>query len=199
LYEVLGVRSDASTAEIRTAYRRAARRHHPDTGDGSTAAMSAATGAWQVLGDASARARYDASLRAGAATGSAVPRSTSTSTTSSPSPERVITYTTGDPARFPWRLMAVMATVGAVIVLLGSITAGPSEPSKPDNLLQPSSCVDLLDNGDAAEVACQGPHDGVVLLLVPFGSVCPTNTEAHRDRQGMGTACVVLADAATSG
>jgi molecular chaperone DnaJ len=88
--------------------------------------------------------------------------------------------------------MAVMATVGTVLVLLGAITAGPVEPTKPDNLLQPNSCVVVQPNSDVAEVSCADEYDGIVRQLVPIGSVCPVGTQAHRDRQGMGTACIVM-------
>lgn len=187
LYDVLGVRSDATQAEIRAAYRNAARRHHPDTGDGSTSAMAAASRAWEVLGNAAARSHYDASLRSPTSAAGASTYPPSSSSVAPPQP-----YTTGGIAKFPWKLMAVMATVGSIVVLIGAITASPIEPRKPDNLLQPNSCVSILDNGDVAEVVCDGARDGVVQQLIPIGSVCPAGTEAHRDRQGMGTACVVL-------
>lgn len=68
-YEVLGVRPTASDAEIRRAYLRLARRHHPDlqvggTGDGSEDAMRRINEAWAVLGSADRRRRYDEDLRA---------------------------------------------------------------------------------------------------------------------------------------
>ena len=52
-YEVLGVPRDATTEEIRRAYRRAARAAHPDVG-GDPAAFRAVTRAWDLLGDAEA-------------------------------------------------------------------------------------------------------------------------------------------------
>jgi hypothetical protein len=60
-YEVLGVAMGASTDEIRTAYRTAARTLHPDAG-GSPAAMRTLNAAWHVLGDPARRAAYDRSL-----------------------------------------------------------------------------------------------------------------------------------------
>ncbi|MGH9209572.1 MAG: J domain-containing protein [Acidimicrobiales bacterium] len=60
-YEVLGVSRRASAAEIRTAYRAAARTRHPDAG-GSLAAMRTLNQAWHVLGDPTRRAAYDRSL-----------------------------------------------------------------------------------------------------------------------------------------
>lgn len=62
-YEVLEVGRDASAEEVRRAYRRAARAAHPDVG-GDPAAFRAVTRAWEVLGDAEARRRYDLSLPA---------------------------------------------------------------------------------------------------------------------------------------
>jgi len=69
-YEVLGVAPDASSAEIRRAYLRLARDHHPDLhasgGDRaqSDAAerMQALNAAFAVVGDDGPRARYDATL-----------------------------------------------------------------------------------------------------------------------------------------
>jgi hypothetical protein len=39
-------------------------------------------------------------------------------------------------------------------------------------------------------VSCAGPHQGVVEQLVPFDGVCRAPAVGHRDRQGMGIACV---------
>ena len=61
-YEVLGVPSSASDAELHRAYVRLARRWHPDLNDGSAEAedrMRALNEAWAVLGDPSTRARFD--------------------------------------------------------------------------------------------------------------------------------------------
>lgn len=59
LYQQLGVARSASAAEIRTAYKRAAKRAHPDAG-GSSAAFAALKLAYDVLRDPARRARYDA-------------------------------------------------------------------------------------------------------------------------------------------
>ncbi|MEX1163695.1 MAG: J domain-containing protein [Nitriliruptor sp.] len=60
LYELLGVPRDASTDDVKKAYRRAAREHHPDTG-GDEEAFKQVTHAYQVLADPDKRARYDRS------------------------------------------------------------------------------------------------------------------------------------------
>jgi len=61
LYAVLGVKRDASTEEIKKAYRRAARTHHPDVG-GDGEQFKAVQQAWETLKEADARARYDSGL-----------------------------------------------------------------------------------------------------------------------------------------
>ena len=69
-YDVLEVAVDASHDEIRQAYHRQARRHHPDTHSGSGAEiveeahrrMEAVNAAWAVLGDSARRRAYDAEI-----------------------------------------------------------------------------------------------------------------------------------------
>ena len=62
LYEILGVGRDASTEDIRTAYRRLAREFHPDVNDDPEAEQrfKEVAGAYEILSDADKRARYDA-------------------------------------------------------------------------------------------------------------------------------------------
>ena len=60
-YDVLGVAADASPAEVRAAYRLAARDHHPDAG-GDPGRMRDLNAAWHVLGDPIRRAAYDRDL-----------------------------------------------------------------------------------------------------------------------------------------
>ena len=69
-YEVLGVEAGASAADIRAAYVRLARRHHPDyygaAGEDERQAaegrMRALNEAWNVLSDESRRRSYDRAL-----------------------------------------------------------------------------------------------------------------------------------------
>ena len=64
-YLVLGVTRDAPTDEIRHAYHRLARLHHPDSAaTPDTEAFNAIQRAWEQLRESDARARYDADLRA---------------------------------------------------------------------------------------------------------------------------------------
>lgn len=61
-YEVLGVSRGATEKEIKAAYRKLARRYHPDVNPGNKAAeerFKEVAEAFAVLGDADKRARYD--------------------------------------------------------------------------------------------------------------------------------------------
>ena len=61
-YEVLGVARDASAEEIKKAYRKLARKHHPDVNPGdksSEAKFKEAQQAYDILSDAEKRSLYD--------------------------------------------------------------------------------------------------------------------------------------------
>ena len=58
LYGALGLRPDAGAEEIKRAYRRKAREHHPDAG-GDAERFKEVTHAYEVLSDPERRARYD--------------------------------------------------------------------------------------------------------------------------------------------
>jgi curved DNA-binding protein CbpA len=60
-YAELGVSRDASSQEIRRAYRQVARQHHPDVNrdPGGPERFAAAARAYEILNDPTARARYD--------------------------------------------------------------------------------------------------------------------------------------------
>jgi len=153
---------------------------------GSVAAdgMRALNEAYHVLSDPARRAVYDGQMRGlGSAAGPAEPRPASVA----PSPVPVA------PSPFPWRMFAVAGVVASVAVAAASILSGPPDPVVPDGLLHPGSCVTIEPNTDAREVACTGAGDLVVRLLVAPDQACPAGTAAHRDRQGLGTACVAPA------
>jgi hypothetical protein len=53
--------------------------------------------------------------------------------------------------------------------------------------------VAIEPNGDARELNCGGDGDVVVEVVIAFDATCPTGTEPHRDRLGLGIACVIPA------
>src|SRR5208282_615246 len=61
-YKVLGVERGATAAEIKSAYRKLARKHHPDVNPNNKDAerrFKEINEAYQVLGDAEKRKKYD--------------------------------------------------------------------------------------------------------------------------------------------
>src|ERR1700729_2616191 len=61
-YEILGVKKSASAEEIRKAFRKLARKHHPDVNPGDKSAeekFKEINEAYQVLSDSEKRKRYD--------------------------------------------------------------------------------------------------------------------------------------------
>jgi molecular chaperone DnaJ len=190
-YDTLRVPPSASTAEIREAYRRLAREHHPDrsaSAGASADAMPSINEAYRVLGDPARRAVYDAGLR----------RSVQTAATSSPPTGAPSTTSTSappahsGPARFPWRGTLVAATIGVAGVVVLSQFTEPGEPPGPDGIFQLGDCAQIQADLSVREVACTGDPavDVVVDAFVPFEGRCPGGTTPYRDRQGMGIACV---------
>ena len=66
-YAVLGVSPDASDKEITKAYRKLARKHHPDSRDGDEARFKQISAAYDVIGDTDKRTAYDEARRLGPA------------------------------------------------------------------------------------------------------------------------------------
>ncbi len=58
-YKTLGVPSTATAKEITSAYRKLAKKHHPDTNSGGDEAFKEISAAYDVLGDAEHRKEYD--------------------------------------------------------------------------------------------------------------------------------------------
>ena len=61
-YEVLGVKKDASPAEIKSAYRKLAKKHHPDqnkTDPKAKERFAEANAAYEIVGDKDKRGQFD--------------------------------------------------------------------------------------------------------------------------------------------
>ena len=86
--------------------------------------------------------------------------------------------------------MGAAALIGSGLVLVSSFFDDPPSVEPPDGLLRPGSCVAFETNGDAREIACTGNGDVVVVVVVPLDATCPTGTVGHRDRLGLGRACI---------
>ena len=196
----LGVAPDASQAEIRAAYRELARQLHPDrvaAGQSASAgpSMAVVNEAYRVLSDPGRRVVYDRSLDQRGAGSAAAGHTRSSSGREDdhepPAPPRPNRLAPAGPARVPWRLMGAAALFGSGAVLVSSFFADPPAAQVPDGIIEPGSCVAFEVNGDAREVACGGAADVVVQTLVPLDATCPSGTVGHRDRLGLGIACVV--------
>ena len=98
------------------------------------------------------------------------------------------------PARIPWRSLLVFSSVAIFGIVALAQFSGVDNQVGPDGILRNGDCVEIQVNGDAREVSCTGELDFVVRAFVPFDGTCPGRTAPHRDRQGMGVACIELPD-----
>lgn len=112
LYGVLEVAPTADAAAIRLAYRRLARRHHPDVG-GTDRRMAVLNEAWRVLRSPDERALYDARRAAAAAASAAV--------------AAAVVAQSHDPAP-AWAREPVAAASAAAARPVSSRVAGPGAP-----------------------------------------------------------------------
>jgi DnaJ-class molecular chaperone len=58
-YKILGVSNSASGAEIKSAYRKLAKKHHPDLNAGNADKFKEISGAYDILSDETKRAKFD--------------------------------------------------------------------------------------------------------------------------------------------
>ena len=201
MYDRLGVAPFASAEEIRAAYRRIARRVHPDRGSaGNEAAMAAVNEAWRVLSDPGRRAEYDASLRA---------RTSTVAPSASSSPARADEDDEDDedelapddhgPRQF-WVValpgLLVLAVLGGIFLFTayargGLGGTGTTVPGAPvDGVIEIGSCVALDSQARAVETPCGGPHHGAVMAIVAPQAACPLRTEGFYEPDGTHLVCV---------
>ena len=183
-YAVLGVSRNASAEKIRATYRELAREHHPDrvaSGGAARRSMSEINEAYRVLSDPVRRYDYDRSAGRAEPSDSPAPQ---------PQGPRSARPASDGPAKIPWKAMSVAAVVGSFLVLVSAAFVDQPADEIPDGILQTGSCIAIEPNGDAREIACTGLDDIVVELLVPTDAQCPVEMEPHRDRLGLGLACI---------
>jgi len=183
-YQVLGVSAEATTDEIRRAYRERMRAVHPDVNEGSangSQRMTELNVAWKTLSSPQLRRAYDSSVFVS---------NSSFVNTGFRASEPVISYA---PARFPWRGMIIASVIGAVLVLIAHALTSPSVPRPIDQLLSAGSCVNIDSSLSAVEISCTQSHDAVVQQLIAIDRSCPLEMGQFHDRQGMGVVCVLPA------
>jgi hypothetical protein len=182
-YAVLGVTPTASAEQLRAAYREKVRIIHPDSAVAASPTaslqMAEVVWAWSTLSNPDLRRAYDAELF-----DTELFDAKSEAEDSFP-PTPIVR------GRFPKGLIGSILAIGVVGVLVLDVLSGPVVPTKPDGLLQSGSCVVVDTNKLAVEVGCEVDHYGVVRQLIGFDMTCPSDTQAIRDRQGMGQVCVV--------
>ena len=179
-YQVLGVSAEASTDEIRRAYRARMRTVHPDVNVNSTDKSQQITEinlAWKTLSSPQLRRAYDSSVL------------TTSYTSVSSGTRNAETFITYSPAKFPWRGMIIACAIGAALVLVAHAMTTPSVPRPVDQLLSSGSCVNIDSSLSAVEVDCAQPHDAVVEQLIAIDRTCPLDMGQFNDRQGMGVVC----------
>lgn len=195
-YAVLGVSHGAPPDSVREAYRRLAREYHPDRMMGSAAGsdkMPSINEAYRVLSDPGRRAVYDASLRSGTPVSPNPTKPAPDPRNEGPGDEAMREWRyqhPEGPARVPWRLLSICSVVMIIGIVVLAQFSEPGERAAPDGILRNGDCVEIIANGDAREVACEGEGDLVVRQFIAFGRECSNGLARHRDRQGMGVACV---------
>lgn len=127
-YAVLGVQRGASREEIARAYRRMAKRFHPDADTGAPhASMVRINEAWRVLSDAARRARWDRAHTVVQPAPWATPAPFDRARR--PTARHVTPPEAQDSA---WLAVAVVGVVGVLIVLAMAFIALSNAPAAPD-------------------------------------------------------------------
>ena len=201
-YRVLGVARTASREEIARAYRRLAKRYHPDAGADPSPTMSRINEAWHILSDANRRSRWDrhhalvtgphwapVPVAADAPTGrAAIPRP--------PAPPTPATFRDS-----PW--MALVAVGGAVLavvvgLLLVTLLAGPPTDGLAMTTLTEPGLLKMEVPGDwriADGAPDQDPAHRVVAHIVSFPVTDDELCVAFGDECTLGGAGVPVGEA----
>lgn len=185
-YDVLGVKSSATPAQVRRAYYDKARQLHPDgfagrpdaEVDAARRAMQDVNEAWRVLRDAGSRAAYDRSLRAApahhqAAARPAPPASSTDEWLDRPYPRRAAEP--GD-LSVAFVRMAPWLAVLAVLAIIFVFTAYARTQGSGSDLV--GKCI-VIDEAMPDEVACDEPNEGRVVGIVDQQNLCTNGTTAR--------------------
>lgn len=156
LYDILGVKRDASPDEVRAAYRKLARKHHPDINPGDKHAedrFKQVAAAYEVLSDAKRRAAYDefgeASLEGGF------------------DPDKAREYARWRQTR---RQRTEQFDEGPVDFDFGEMFGGAARGPRRGADLYASLRMTLRQAIEGAEVALEVPGQGTVRVRIPVGA-----------------------------
>jgi hypothetical protein len=161
-YDRLGIAPNSSTATIREAYRRTARRAHPDLhGELAHDEMAEVNEAWRVLRDPRSRRDYDELL----AVLSRLERSAAAGT--------AFVHNGDERSRptFRWKLLIGAQLIAAFVAVL--IIATTRHTAVTRSNIRSGACVRVGPSGSYAHVDCAEQHDAVVAAVVRFGQSCP--------------------------
>ena len=191
LYDELGVRPDVAPHELREAYRREARRRHPDMHPGAESAaedsMRRLNAAWAILGDPESRRAYDSSLpgtrgpgaggldgaRRGGASGGAA----------------TVTIPDLVPRAHGVRLLLwPLLLVVLVVIFVFTAYASPSHAPAPRTTTS-ASCVSSVP-GVEVYVPCDEPNVGHLVSEVRPDQPCPAGSFRHQFTSRPAVACV---------
>jgi molecular chaperone DnaJ len=180
-YETLGVRSAASSEQIRKAYYDKARQLHPDgfadqpdAEAASRRAMQDVNEAWRVLREPASRATYDRALRQRSAPAER-PRAVQVATRDldRPYPRRAAEpgdLTVALVRAAPW--VVVLAVLAAIVVFTAYARGGDES----HDLV--GKCINVT-SGMPEEAPCDEPNDGRVVNIVKKQNLCTSGTTAR--------------------
>jgi hypothetical protein len=205
-YKTLGVRTDASTDEVRKAYLSAARQWHPDRFAGrppletqqAEDRMRKLNEAWAVLGDSTSRRRYDldlANVSGGATTVGEAVRSDGGVTRIDPrlldpeflaSRRRLMEEDTEVHHSNVVRVITVLGFFGLLAGIFiftayanGSSGTAPAPTVPGPDLgigVEAGECVRQMSGGSLLVVPCDGTTDGRVIGARQLDGTCPVST-----------------------
>lgn len=189
LYDRLGVSPTATSAELRRAYRSAARDSHPDRhGAAASVRMAEINEAWRVLRDPVLRRAYDDLLDVAERRNPWPPpavvfewRPLTVDLPAAPAP-------VAPRRRLGWRWAAVVEAAVVIAAMVVSL-ARMSERDEPSSAIAAGDCV-AVHGQVATAVRCSGQFDGVVESVIDFGSPCPEASTGFRVRTGR--ICIVF-------